>query len=405
MEIEYKVPFSGRGHMYTPEEIQVVTDAMNTGGGLTQGPYQAEFERKFATKFGLPNAFAMNSCASALELSAVLTKVGPGDEVIIPSHTFAVSAIPFARAGAKLIWADIDPDTFLVSAKDIEKRITPRTKGLVVVHLYGLMCDMDPIMALARKHGLWVVEDVAQAIGATDKGRFAGSFGDFACYSFHSHKNMTTLGEGGMFSVKNPDLAKVTKGFRHNGMRAYEGERELYWQPCMTNVDFDWEGKWPFNYCIGEVQCALGSKLLDRVDQMNADRRRRAEWVFSELKAYPELKFQGQPPGRTSVHHLLPARFDGRALGQTRDDFMKRMAFDQKVRVVVQYYPLNRYPMFIRAGFGQADCPQTDAFFDNMVSFPFQHWMPEDQLTYMVQAIKKTIHAMRDAKAKSVSVG
>lgn len=395
---EFKVPWSGRGHDFSQEEIDAVITAMKTADPITQGRFQKEFEEKFKNKFGVASAFAVNTCASALELSAVLSRIKPGDEVIIPGHTFAVSAIPFARRGAVIRWADLDPKTFLASRKTIEPLVNSKTKAIVLVHLYGAVCEMDPILELGKSKNIIVVEDVAQAVGAKYKGKYAGSFGDFSCFSFHTHKNMTTLGEGGMFCVKSPDLQKVTPGFRHNGMRAYERTTEEYWQPCMTNVDFDWENEWPFNYCIGEVQCAVGTKLLDRVESMNAYRSERAKRFQTELKDFSEVSFQQLHEGSTSIWHLMPIRYDGTKFGKTRDDLMKLLAFEFGIKVAVQYYPLYRYDMFKRAGFGEAKCPETDRFFDSMVSFPFHLGMTDEQFGYMLDSTKKALKILRGSK-------
>jgi len=389
------VPWSGKGANYTQDEIDVVVKAMKDADPLTQGRYQKEFEEKFKAVIGCKHAYAVSSCTAALELAAILSKIGPGDEVIIPAHTFAATAIPFGRTGARIVWADIDPDTRLITAETISPCITERTKVIVVVHLYGLVADMDPIMDLAQEHNLYVVEDVAQAPGARYKGKRAGSIGDFGCFSFHTHKNISTLGEGGMLTLKDDTLAGVVPGLRHNGMRGFAYKRDRYWIPAMGNVDFDWDGVWPYNFCIGEVQCALGSKLLDRLDEMNAQRRERGLRIIKALDQFPELKFQSIPKDCEHVFHLLAARYDGSPYGKTRDDFIECMAFKYKVKVIVQYYPLYRYPMFIKAGFGKANCPNTDDFFDNMVSFPFHHWLTEEQLDYMLNAIHETLWELR----------
>jgi dTDP-4-amino-4,6-dideoxygalactose transaminase len=395
---DIKIPWSGRGTTYTEDEIAAVVEAMRTADPQTQGRFQAEFERRFAEYVDSPHAFAVTSCTAALELAALLCRLEPGDEVVLPAHTFAASAIPFARTGARLVWADIDPDTRVVTAETLARCITPRTKVVVVVHLYGLVCDMDPIMELAREHGLLVVEDAAQAVGARYKGKPAGSIGDFGCFSFHTHKNMTTLGEGGVLTVADPARAKLVPGLRHNGMRAFEGERPRYWVPAMSNVDFDIDGLWPYNFCLGEVQCALGTKLLDRLDQMNAERKARAERFIAAMADFPELVLQRTPDGCGHVWHLLAARYDGQAFGKTRDDLIETLAFGLGVRVVVQYYPLYRYPMFQKAGFGEADCPETDRFFDNMISLPFQHWMPEEQFTTLIEAVQNALRHLRHGK-------
>ena len=392
---DIRIPWSGRGSDYTEDEIAAVVEAMRNADPQTQGRYQTEFEQRFAIYIGSANAFAVSSCTAALELSALLCRLKPGDEVVAPAHTFAASVIPFARTGARLVWADIDPETRVVTVDTIRPLITPRTKVIIVVHLYGLVCDMDPIMALAREHGLLVVEDVAQAVGARYKGGVAGTIGDFGCFSFHTHKNITTLGEGGMITVKSPELAKLVPGLRHNGMRGYEGDRPRYWLPAMSDVDFDVDRLWPYNFCIGEAQCALGTKMLERLDAINAERKARAERFIAAMADFPELVFQKTPPACGHTWHLMAARYDGAHYSASRDGLISQLAFSAGVKAVVQYCPLYRYPMFQKAGFGEADCPESDRFFDNMVSFPFQQWMPEEQFSLMIALTREALAQCR----------
>jgi len=390
--IKKEIPWSGVGAVYTEEEIALVASVMrNTRDTFTQGKYQMEFEQEFCRYNENNFAFAVSSCTAALELAALLTRVGPGDEVIIPAHTFCATAIPFARTKAKIVWADIDPKTLVVTAKTIEKKITAKTKVIIVVHLYGLAADMPPIMNLAKKNNILVVEDCAQALGAESKGKKVGAWGDLGCFSFHTHKNITTLGEGGMLTVQDPQLAKLVPGLRHNGLRAYPDPRERYWVPAMGNVDFDVDGLWPYNFCIGEVQCALGTMVLKRTDKLIAQRVSRMKKFIATVKKYPELIFQEIPEGQTTAAHLLAAKYDKKVTGKTNHDFIETMFKEHGVKVIVQYYPLYRYPMFQKAGFGKADCPVTDNFFDNMVSFPFHSWMLEEDFDYMIEAVMATL--------------
>ncbi|MBF0249339.1 MAG: DegT/DnrJ/EryC1/StrS family aminotransferase [Alphaproteobacteria bacterium] len=391
-----KVNWSGRGLAYTEEEIMTVARVMAEADPLTQGHYQVEFEDAFKDYCGANHAFAVSSCTAALELSALLSGIGPGDEVILPAHTFAATAIPFARTGAKLIWADINPSTRVITAQTIEPLITSSTKVVVVVHLYGLMCDMDPIMGLATRHGFLVIEDAAQAAGAQYKGRRAGAIGDFGCFSFHTHKNISTLGEGGMLTMKSDAFAVLTPGLRHNGMRPYRGERAHYWIPAMSNVDFDVEGLWPYNFCIGEVQCALGTQLIRRLDVINSERANRAKRFIEAFRDYPELVFQSQPDGCGHAWHLMAVRYDGAEYGATRDDLLALLAYTYGIKTVVQYHPLYRYPMFKKAGFGVANCPETDKFFDNMVSFPFHHWMSDGEFATMIDMTRQALDQLRE---------
>jgi len=392
-----RVDWSGIGERYTDAEIDYVATLMKTTQStFTQGGLQTEFEKAFSEFTGANYSFAVNSCTSALELAATICELKTGDEVVIPNHTYCASAIPFGRTGATLVWADCDAKSWVVSAETIAKKLTSKTKVIVVVHLYGLACDMQAIMALAKEKNLIVVEDCAQALGAMSHGQQVGTFGDFGCYSFHTHKNITTLGEGGALTVKNKEHAALLPGLRHNGHQPFSGPRDRYWVPAMVNVDqTPIEGIWPFNYCMGEVQCGLATQLLKRVHAISAKRKERAERFKAALSDYPELVFQVQPENQQSVFHLLPARYDGSKTGKTNHDFIDRIFTHYGIKAIVQYYPLNRYPLFEKFGFGHADCPNTDFLFDNMISFPFHSWMPEDQFSYMLASVKNTLNDLR----------
>ncbi len=393
--MDITVNFSGRALDYTEEEIAVVIEALKTADPLTQGRYQLAFQEKFCAFNGAPHAFALFNGTCALELAAQLCRFKDGDEVIIPSHTFTSSAYPFAKRGAKLVWADVDPVTRVITPQTIERALTPRTKAIVVVHLYGYVADMPEIMALAKKRGILVIEDACQAIGADIDGVKAGNFADFGIFSFHSHKNLTTLGEGGMITVQNPDFAAVIPMLRHNGHCAFPGERPDYWLPAMGNVDFpelDGERLWPNNYCLGEVECALGAKQLDRVPQINAEKRTRALAFIDALAGYPELVFHRVDSTRHN-YHLLVAEMQGSV--ERRDDFIRRMFYEHGVKCVVQYCPLNRYPLYQKLGLGKADCPAGDKFYDHMVSFPFQHNLTEGEFDHMLRSAKIVLDGQR----------
>jgi len=388
----YRIPFSGRAHTYSKEETEVVVDAMQTAVPLTQGSFQQQFQERFCEYTGAKYAFALNNATAALELAAQLCQFKPGDEVITPGHTFTATVYPFLKKGARIVWADIDPVTRVVTAETIEQCITPSTKAIVVVHLYGYSAEMSSIMEMARKHNLFVVEDTAQALGVKVDGQMAGTFGDFGVFSFHSHKNITTLGEGGMLTVKDEKLAKIIPKLRHNGHCAFDYEREHYWIPAMGNVDLpelNGEPLWPSNYCLGEVECALGTKLLERIDQMNAEKRQRAIRFIDALSDYPELQFHRVDTERHN-YHLLVARM----VDSNRDSFMQQMAENEKIQCVVQYYPLYRYDLYKKAGQGEAKCPNTDEFFDNMISFPFHHMMSDEDYEWMINATKRVVSGL-----------
>jgi len=384
----FKVPFSGRAHSYTENEIKTVVEAMQTAIPLTQGKYQEQFQKKFCEYTGAKHAFALNNATAALELTAQLCQFKANDEVIIPAHTFTATAYPFIKKGAKIVWADIDLKTRVITAQTIEQCITEKTKAIVVVHLYGYCADIPAIMQLAKKHELIVIEDTAQALGVSINNQMAGTFGDFGIFSFHSHKNISTLGEGGMLVVKDKKIANIVPMLRHNGHCGFNFEREHYWVPAMGNVDLpelNGELLWPNNYCLGEVECTLGVKLLDRIDQINQEKRKRAQQFMDEVTELKELEFHREDTPRHN-YHLLVAR----VLNNKRDIFITKMA-EVGVQCVVQYCPLNRYDLYQKAGYGKADCPNTDMFFDNMVSFPFHHMMSEQDFEYMIDATKRCL--------------
>lgn len=391
-----KINFSGRSIRYTEEEIALVADAMRNADTLTQGSYLADFERRFAEYQKVPNGscFAvMNGCA-ALEMSAQLCNFQPGDEVIIPSHTFTASAYPYLKHGGKIVWADIDLTSRVLTVDSIARVLSPKTKAVVVVHLYGYVADMPAIRAFCKEHGLICIEDAAQAIGSEVDGIKAGTFGDMGIFSFHSHKNLTTLGEGGMLYVADPELAKLVPLLRHNGHCPYPGERHDYWKPAMGNVDLPMLGDRPLmpsNYSLGEIECALGAKLLERIDSINAEKRARAIKFIDSLRDFPQLVFH-RVPNKRHNYHLLAARMN--ASVEKRDQFIRKMHDEKGIKCVVQYIPLNRYDFYRKLGYGEANCPNADDFFDHMISFPFQHTLTDGELEYMIDSTRSVMQEL-----------
>lgn len=386
--MDFKIPFIGRSIKYTEDEIKLVSEVMRSAVPLTQGAYLNEFQNSFSDFIKSKYAFAINNAANALEISAQLCQFKSDEEIIIPAHTYTASAYPFIKKGAKIVWADIDLKTKVITVDTIEKCISSKTKAIVVVHLYGYGADMPEIMKLAKKHKLIVIEDAAQAMGVRVNGKMVGTFGDFGIFSFHSHKNITTLGEGGMLIVKDHEIAKIIPMIRHNGHCSFNFNRDDYWKPAMGNVDLPELNKqkiWPNNYCLGEVECALGTKLLKRIDAINEQKRKRAIYFIDSLNKYSEIVFHREETNRHN-YHLLTARF----LNNKRDKFIKNMAL-KGIQCVVQYYPLYRYDLYKKAGLSKANCPNTDLFFDNMISFPFHHMLSEDEFDFMLETAKKCL--------------
>ncbi|PWB50458.1 MAG: hypothetical protein C3F13_16025 [Anaerolineales bacterium] len=391
----YKVNFPARMRLYTDAEINAVVNVMRTAEVQTQGEYLRKFEADFKAYTGARHAFAVDNCTNALHLAATLCGLGPGDEVIIPAYTFCATAIPFGTTGAKIVWADIDPAAWVIDPSDIERKITPRTTTLVVVHLLGMPVDMPVIMEIANKHNLRVVEDCAQAPGASINYQKVGTFGDFGCFSFHGAKNITTLGEGGVLTVKSDADAALVPGLRHNGVRGFQGERERYWVPAMSNVDLDMETIWPNNFSIGEAQCALGSELLKTLDESNDVLIAQAARLRKAIADIPELSVAAIPSGYRHVFHQFVMHFNGSTFGTTRNDLLDFLTSEAGIRAIVQYYPLYRYPLFQKLGAGEYDCPTLEGWWDNSFSFPWWIGMPDETLDYLVASVKAGIASMK----------
>jgi len=388
-----KIGWSGRSHRYTEKEISILSNIIRNADPLTGGKYLKLFENSLRNFLGKKNVFVTSSAASAIELISMLCQIKKGDEVIIPAHTYCATAIPFARNGAKIIWSDIELKTRVVSLEDILRKITKKTKVIVVVHLYGYAFDVVELKKRVKKKNkkIIIVEDCAQAFGAKIKKSNVGTIGDFSCYSFHAQKNLTTLGEGGAIYVKKNNLAAKVMGLRHNGHCDYK-KRKYYWKPAMGNLDMDLKNKWPFKFTLSEIQCAAGYLLLKRIKKLNNDRIKRAKKVINNLKKFQEIEFLNSFKDNRHVYHLLSARIISKKFN--RDDLINLLYNKYKIKCAVQYYPLYRYPLFIKKGFGKANCPNTDIFFKNMISFPFHHWMTEKNLDYMILSIKKSLEIL-----------
>ena len=391
----FRVTCPAMQHPYTEAEIDAVVKVMREACGQTQGKYMVEFEQAFCAFTGAKHAFSVNNCTSALKMAAIFCHIQPGDEVIIPAYTFCASAIPFGDLGAKIVWADINPDTWTIDPDDIARKITPKTKAVVCVHLLGMPCDMKKIVPIARAHGLKVVEDCAQALDCRIDGQHVGTFGDFGCFSFHSAKTMTTLGEGGMFVCADDADAAAAPGIRHNGCCAYPADRERYWSPAMSCVDSFLDDRWPQNFCIGEAQCALGTEELKSVIANNNTLIEQDRKIREKLAGLPEISFSRCPENGRYVVHQYIMHYDGSACGKTRDDLLDLMTKKYGIRCIVQYYPLYRYPLFQRKGCGEFDCPVLDKWWDGSFSFPWWCGMDDTVIDTLCSSLISAVEELR----------
>lgn len=394
---KFIVNWTNNSIKYNIREKKIVQYAMENAEPFTQGKYLLKFEKSFLKYIGGNGAaYAVANCSNALDLSAMLINTNKKDEIIVPAHTWCATAISFARYGAKIKWADIDPDTFVVSLETIKKQVTKKTKAIVVVHLYGMPANIEEIALFAQKKKIILIEDCAQSLGSSVKKKKTGIFGDMSVFSFHSNKIITTLGEGGILLVNNKKYDKKVRALAHNGVEAHKKKNpKIYWKPSMSNIILAKKNYWPSNFCIGEIQCALGSELIKRIDKLNAIRINRANMFIKSLSEYPELKFQKQIKGYKNVYHCLVAQFTGKNSRKKRDLFMKEISQKYYIKTIVQNCPLDRFELFKKFKTKKNILKNTNIFFENMISWPFYVYMSQKKFNYMIEKTKLVLDFIR----------
>ncbi len=272
------------------EEWQALRGPLESGW-LTQGPRVAEFERSFAARHGTAHGVAVTSCTTGLHLTLAALGIGPGDEVVVPAFTWVATANAVVYCGATPVFVDVDPRTFNLDLALLPEVLSPRTRAVVAVHLFGLCADTDAVRAVLPP-GVALVEDAACAAGAALRGRSAGSLGDAGVFSFHPRKAITT-GEGGMVTTSDDSLVVAMRSLRDHGASISDEARHTGGKPWLL-PDFDVLG---FNYRMTDLQAALGQVQLTRLDSLVQERQRWAEWYSKELAGISWLRTPVVPDG------------------------------------------------------------------------------------------------------------
>ena len=288
-----RIPVSGP--WITEKEIEYVTDAVRTAWYDGANRYHERFEQAFAQYLGVRYAIALPSCTSAIHLALMALNVGPGDEVIVPDCTWIASAAPITYVGATPVFADIDRETWCLSAESTEDCITERTKAIIPVDLYGGMPDMGALQAVAKRHGIALIEDAAEAIGAEWRGQKAGSFGDAGVFSFHGSKILTT-GEGGMLVTNRDDIRARALTLRDHGRPP--GDRLFH----NTEVGY--------KYKMSSMQAALGLAQLERIEELIARKREIFGWYRERLGNVGRISFNAEPRGTKNVYWMVTVIVD-----------------------------------------------------------------------------------------------
>lgn len=322
-----RIPVAGPS--ITQKEIDYVTDAVTNAWYGDANVYHNRFEKAFAEYLGVRYAMTLPSCTSAIHLALLALGVGPGDEVIVPDATWIASAAPITYVGATPVFADIDQRTWCLSAESFEACITPATKAVITVALYGNMPDMDALKEVAGRHGIHIVEDAAEAIGSEYKGQRAGSFGDVSVFSFHGSKTLTT-GEGGMLVTDNAKLFARAQFLRDHGRQP--GDKMFF------------NHEVAYKYKMSSMQAALGLAQLERIDELLEHKRRTFAWYQEALKDVDGITLNDAPPDTNPVYWMVTIVLDPK-LALPKELLMEKMSA-RNIDCRPFFHPLSSIPAY-----------------------------------------------------------
>ena len=376
----------------TPEEIQSVLGPLESGW-LVQGPQVKSFEGKWCHFTGAPRSLAVSSCTTGMHLAVAALDLGPGEEVILPAFTWISTANVIEHQGATPVFCDIDPVTFNIDVNQIEGLITENTVGILPVHLFGLAADMDPIMAIAKKHGLWVVEDAACGFGATYGGQHVGHFGNAGAFSFHPRKAITT-GEGGMVTTGDETLATKIQQLRDHGAVLSDHQRHLGPKPYLLS-DHIHAG---YNQRMTDLQGALGSSQMDRAEAIIIERRDLAARFETAFAGLDWLRTPVAPKGFGHGYQSYPCMFrpdditpsSVETINAERNTWMEELqARGVSTRPATHaVHMLTFYKK--KYGLTSTDFPMAYAANHCSISLPLFHGMKDEEVEYVIDAVHAT---------------
>jgi len=405
----YRVPQCGQGSGYDDSDIEAVTRLLRSDAHLSSGQEVAAFEREFAQRTGTQHAVAVTSCTMALQLVTRVLDLEPGDEVIATPLTFQATVAPLLDRPVTVRFADISPETLCLDADSVRRLITPRTRAVYTTHYGGLCADLEQLSDLTRQHGIALVEDCAHALGASYLGRSAGAWGDMACWSFHSLKNISTLGQGGMVTLNDDDRAERIRQlrginpdavFRRRPDRAAFGrygtaslprpdnhEKNAYTHDCMRIRSSG------LNATMSEPAAAVGRSQLRRLDQFGDRRRHLAALLDEGLSQLPGVTVIGTPPGSVHARHLYTFLLNDANIDR---DELARSLGRRGIEIVLRYFPLHLLPEWRARGGRFGDVPVAERiWFTELVNLPLSPQLSDDQARFMVETVGHALAAVR----------
>ena len=366
------------------EEIAAVVATMRSGW-LTTGQQTASFERAFAEALGVKHAVAVNSATAALHLALDAVGLKAGDEVLVPTMTFAATAEVVTYFGARPVLVDCEPDTLNIATEHARQVVTPRCRAIIPVHFAGHPCDMAPVAEFAAEHRLHVIEDAAHALPAWYRGRLVGTLGDMACFSFYATKTITT-GEGGMLTTDDDRTAERVRmmslhGISKDAWKRYSAEGSWYYEIIRPG----------FKYNLTDLAASIGIEQLKKHRRFWEARKRIAERYN---RAFADMAEIVRPACRDDVEHawhLYVIRLDLDRLTITRGEFIEALR-QRRIGTSVHFIPLHLHPYYRETyGYGAADLPNATAAFERIVSLPIFPDMADDDIEDVIDAVRVTV--------------
>ena len=369
------------------EEIRSVSETLRAGW-LTMGPKTLQFEQAFAEYLGVPHAVSVSSCTAALHLALACIGLKEGDEVLVPDSTFAATAEVVTYFKARPVVVDVHKDDLLMDVEAAERAVTPRTRAIIPVHHSGQACDMDPLLDLARRRNLQIVEDAAHAIPTTYKGRKIGALGPLTCFSFYATKTLAT-GEGGMVTTFDEKQAARIRVLRLHGIdkdawKRYTKEGSWYYEVVEAG----------YKYNLTDPQAAMGLVQLRRLETLHEARRRIAgayRDAFASMEGIRPLRVHED---RGHAWHLFVILLDPGRLSIPREAFIRAMA-ERGIGTSVHFIPLHRQPYYRDAfGLSASDFPSCEGAYQRQVSLPIYPDMTQEDVAYVIENVREllTLH-------------
>lgn len=362
------------------DEMKYVIDAVENNRKICgDGPYTKKCNELMENKFQCSKVLLTTSCTHALEMAAILSDIQHGDEVIMPSFTFVSTADAFVMRGAKIVFVDIRPDTMNIDENKIEQAITTRTKAIVPVHYAGVACEMDKIMQIANKYGLIVIEDAAQGVMSTYKGKALGTIGDFGCYSFHETKNYS-MGEGGAIVINNSDFIERAEIIREKGTnrsKFFRGQIDKY-----TWVDLG------SSYLPSDINAAYLYAQLSRADEINDNRLKSWNYYYKSLynlKSIGLIELPTIPDVCIHNAHMFYIKVKNLETRSRLISYLK----ENEILAVFHYIPLHSSPAGEKYGEFRGEEVYTTNESERLVRLPMYYGIKEEQLEYIVERIKE----------------